>query len=693
MRYTESRTVSADSIHLESAFVSRSLVARFHAIALTNATLLSTALFTAQQIQAQEPNGQQPAATEQPAASELNAANEKLLELEQAAFRNAVRSVESSVVQIETFGGLERVGQELVAEGPTTGTIVSSDGWIISSLFSFRAQPASILVSMPDGKRAAARIVARDFSRELALLKIDEVNDLPVPPVCPTNEVIVGQWALALGKTYDTKSVSQSVGIISALGRAYGKAIQCDAKISPVNYGGPLVDLKGRVIGILAPISPGAFLEGDSSQLYDSGIGFAIPMEDILQRLKRMQDGENIRSGKLGVVAEDQNEFVGPVKIAGAAPGSPASKAGIRAGDWLIEAAGNPVRMLAHLRQALGPTDAGQTLKLAVERDGKRIDLECVLAEEIPTYRQRFAGLRVKKLDAGGVEILSVDENSPASKSELAVGEQIVECNGEKIVEVADLKRKIAVSELDVPLKLMVAKAGQNREVTLQVVLWPKELPNELPPTPPEVDDSMVTEIIDLSLGDFPNKAFAIVPPLAQKRQLGLLVLFPEPGEVDRTKVQSAFGNFARDQGWIAAVIPSSNPTAWSREEVELAGRVLGRLETAYKLDESKIVFGGVGVGGRLGILAAAIDRRRVAGTVAIGTQLASLPLKAESAPLESLQFLFAGKPEELTEASRQLDENGFWVNVVPLVDFTGGKWELIPVEPIARWLEGLGRL
>ncbi len=620
-------------------------------------------------------------------------AAEKLLELEQNAFRKAVQAVEASVVQIETFGGLERVGQELVAEGPTTGTILSSDGWIISSLFSFRAQPASILVSLPNGKRAAARIVARDYSRELALLKIDSVNDLSVPAVCPSSDVIVGQWAIALGKTYDNKSVSQSVGIISALGRAYDKAIQCDAKISPVNYGGPIIDLQGRVIGILAPISPGAFLEGDSSQLYDSGIGFAIPMQDVLERLKRMQSGENIRSGKLGVVAADQNEFVGPVKIAGAAPGSPAAKAGVRAGDLLIEAAGKPVRMLAHLRHALGPADAGQSLKFAVERDGKRLDLECVLAEEIPTYRQRFAGLRAKKIGAEGVEVLEVEADSPAAKAELAVGDRLVECNGEKIVELLDLKRLIAVSETDSALSLVIEREGKRREVKLTVTLWPKELPSELPAPPAEVDDSLPTEVVDLTLGDFPNKAFAVIPPLAQKRDLGLLVLFSEPGEVDRKKVQATFESFARDQGWIVAVIPSSNPAGWSREEVELAGRVLGRLENAYKLDSSKIVFGGLGVGGRLGILAAAMDRRRVSGALAIGTQLESIPLKAENAPLESLQFLLAGKADELTEAVKLLDENGFWVNVVPLAEFAPGKWELIPLEPITRWLEGLGRL
>jgi serine protease Do len=619
--------------------------------------------------------------------------DEELLKQEQLAFRTAVRLAAPSVVQIETFGGLERVGEELVAEGPTTGTIVTSDGWIISTLYSFRAQPASILVSMPDGKRVAARIVARDFSRELALLKVDDVQDLPVPVVCPVSDITVGQWAIALGKTFDRQSVSQSVGIISALGRAHDKAIQCDAKISPVNYGGPLIDLQGRVIGILAPISPGAFLEGDSSQLYDSGIGFAIPMQDILERLERMQAGENIKSGKLGIVATNQNEFAGPVKIAGAAPGSPAAKAGVRSGDRLVEAGGKPVQILSHLRHALGPVDAGQTMKFSVDRAGKRIEFECELTDEIPTYRQRYLGLRVKNVGSGGVEVTRVEDQSPAAKLGVVVGEQIMECNGEEIATDADLRRCIAVAELDTPLQLKLSREGTTRVVEALVVTWPKDLPVDLPPAAADVDDSMQCEIVELTLGDFPNKAFGIVPPDALKRPLGVLVLFPEPGEVDRGKVKATFEAFARDYGWIIAVIPSASATAWSREEVELASRVLGRLENAYQLDWGRTVIGGLGIGGRLAILAAGADRQRIAGALVIGTNVSSMALRTENSPLQSLQFLLAGKPAELEDALARLDENGFSAFAVPMAEFTPGKWELIPLEPVTRWLEGLGRL
>ncbi len=616
----------------------------------------------------------------------------ELLELEQAAFRAAVAAAQRAVVQIETFGGLEKVGTELVAEGPTTGVILTSDGWIVSSLFSFRAQPASILVSLPSGKRAAARIAARDFSRELVLLKVDDVQDLPTPAICPREEVIVGQWAIAIGKTYDKQSVTQSAGIISALGRAYGKAIQSDAKISPVNYGGPLVDLRGRVIGILAPISPGTFMEGDSSQLYDSGIGFAIPIQDVLERLPKMQGGENIHSGKLGIVANDQNEMAGPVRIAGSSPGSPAAKAGVRAKDKLIEVNGQPIHILAQLRHALGPTDAGQSIRLAVDRAGKRIDMECVLVESIPTYRQRYLGLRLQENEEG-VSVVAVEPESPAHSAGVKAGDWIKQCESEPIKKIRDIRNMVAVAELDRPLQIGVSNSGVERNVAVTAAPWPKPIPNAMPAVFKGVDDSMVCEVIDYTLGDFPNKVFAMIPPQAKQRALGALVIFPEPGEVDRAKVQQLFANFARDYGWIVAVIQSRNPTEWSREEIELSPRLLTKLEEIYRIDPSRVVSAGIGIGGRLAIGAAVMDRPRVVGTCAIGTQVNGLSMRSENSPLQSLQFLFVGKEEDAQEPLTKLDAQGYTANTVSMNEFTAGKWEMIPWEAILRWLEGLGRV
>src|SRR5262245_46807733 len=221
-------------------------------------------------------------------------------ELQERAMKAAVAKVAPSIVQIETSGGADLIGsgasgsQVRKGVGPTTGLVVSADGYIISSAFNFANKPAAVIVSVP-GKRERfpARTVATDHTRMLTLIKI-EVNGLPVPQAAPKRDLRVGQWALALGRTWAPSDAppSVSVGIISALGRIWGKAVQTDAKVSPVNYGGPLVDVEGRVIGVLVPASPRA--EGDAAgvEWYDSGIGFAVPLEDVNATLARLKEGQ-----------------------------------------------------------------------------------------------------------------------------------------------------------------------------------------------------------------------------------------------------------------------------------------------------------------------------------------------------------------------------------------------------------------
>src|SRR5262245_7708160 len=150
-------------------------------------------------------------------------AQDDLEGLEEQAIRSAVATVAPSVVRIETVGGLERVGQVLVGTGPTSGLIVSEDGFIVSSAFNFIQQPTSILVVLPGGQRAAARIVARDHARMIVLLKVNAESKLPVPIAVPRNEVSVGQWSIAVGRTYDQPQPNLSVGVISATNRVWGR--------------------------------------------------------------------------------------------------------------------------------------------------------------------------------------------------------------------------------------------------------------------------------------------------------------------------------------------------------------------------------------------------------------------------------------------------------------------------------------
>ena len=620
--------------------------------------------------------------------------NAKLLQLEQEAIQKAVELNTPAIVQLETFGGLERVDGELVGEGPTTGTIISSDGWIISSLYSFRQQPASILVALPNGTRVPARIVARDFSRELALLKVDSDETLSsVTPVLrdELSNSLVGTWCVALGKTYDRNIASQSMGIVSAIGRAYGKAIQTDAKISPVNYGGPLIDLSGRTLGILAPVSPGTFFDGDSSDLYDSGIGFAIPLVDVLERFDVLRAGQSIKPGKLGVVTSSQNELVGPIEVVGAMPGSPAGKAGVKEGDILVRAQGKNLEIFANLKHALAQTDAGMQFEFSVERDGEVIDLECELSEEIPTYRRRFLGVRLSNLVNETLKIENIDPDTPASRSELKPGQVIEAYNGQPVSNVQDLDKLLSLAELDSAITLTVREPDNaTKKVDLQAQEWPFELSSTISEVGSE--PSSETSTVDVNVGDFPNKAFAIVPAASTRRH-GLLILFPEPGEQDRKAAQEYWADFASKYGWIVAFISSSNPQAWSREELELAGRVLGRLNKNYEIDPRKTVFGGYGIGGRMALLAANMQPERVAGVMLMGTKVGGFQLKQRNFPLKSLDYLLIGNEELLNPAAKQLRDGGYAATVVNAPENISKQWSALPKLQLETWLEGLGRL
>src|SRR5262249_44947334 len=151
-----------------------------------------------------------------------------------------------------------------------------------------------IIVSVPGKKdKLVAKVIANDTTRMLTLLKV-EATGLPVPTAVPKKEIKLGYTAVALGRTLASADEAPSIseGIVSAVERIWGKAIQTDAKVSPTNYGGPLVDLQGRVYGILVPASPRGEDEIAGFEWYDSGIGFAIPLEDVNNVLDRLKQGK-----------------------------------------------------------------------------------------------------------------------------------------------------------------------------------------------------------------------------------------------------------------------------------------------------------------------------------------------------------------------------------------------------------------
>ena len=621
-----------------------------------------------------------------------------LLQAEQAALQQAVAKVAPAVVQIETFGGLERVDEQVVAEGPTTGTILDEDGWIITSLYALRQQPASILVTLSDGSRLPAKVAARDHSRELALLKIEPSQPLTVAVASNPVELEVGQWCVAVGKTYDPINVTQSVGIISALGRAYGRAVQTDAKVSPINYGGPLVDIHGQVIGILAPVAAGEMLADDGSVLYDSGIGFAVPLVDIRRRLPQLQQGQDVRIGRRES-AESQNELAGPVRLTGATPGSPAARAGAVPGDIIVEAQGQTIELLADLRHALAQVDAGETFEFVVERDGQRHRLSCTLRAEIPVYRRRYLGISVEPTDEG-LKIVHVSRDSPADRIGLKIGQVLTRCNDQPLTSRDDLAQLLAVADLEIPLRLDYQAATNQpiQQLSVRAEAWPTQLPDfDFPKhsdrsaaNPPAAGTA--PQWIDLKLADIPNKVQAILPADAAGRMLGLLVLYPEPGELDAERFRATWNQLASDHGWMIVIPTSTDPQAWSRDETELASRLLARLDQQYRIDRSRTVVGGIGVGGQLAILAGLTESQRISGIFTVATRLRPFTPRQPSMPLQTLDFLFVADspPEPLLD---QLTRLGYVAHFLAAPGMDVGKPSTIPLPSISRWLESLGQL
>ena len=325
--------------------------------------------------------------------------------LEEQAIQAAAERVADSLVQIQCVGGRQRVEGMALGDGPGTGLIVSPDGRIITSQFHFARTPNAILVTLPTGERLAARRLATDSSRGLVLLKVDLPAGSPpltVSPLASVASARPGAWALAVGRAFDPDAVNVSVGVVSATDRIWGKAIQTDAKISPSNYGGALVDIAGRVWGLLVPLSPGRESKVAGAAWYDSGIGFAIPYETIRRILPRLARGEDLQSGFLGVsLVSEQNLFGIVPQIQRVHPDSPAATAELQQGDRIVAVDRQPVATIAELKYQLKPHLAGDEVEILIERDGVQVGKTCVLvnADSIAWIKPEAAK---QKLPAAG---------------------------------------------------------------------------------------------------------------------------------------------------------------------------------------------------------------------------------------------------------------------------------------------------
>ena len=362
----------------------------------------------------------------------LGAPEEELDELQalQITIRAAVRKIEPCVVRITTVGGIRRITvpdrfkekmsvperprendpdtpeeresdrdqpspegrtprfknefQKMLAlpgfkkaEGPTTGLILSENGYIVTSAWNFESKPQATVVTTHDGKSHAATLLGIDRAAGLALLKIDATG-LPVPEFLDPDKVRVGAWAFGLGRSMTPKGVALKYGIISARNRIEGNALQTDVATSPSNYGGPLIDITGRVYGIIVPL--GSRGQETNPNWYDSGIGFAAPVRDPDALVERLgEEGVELLPAFLGVQTDQERTEPG-ARVTQIVPGKPADKAGLKKGDIVLEVDGRKIKNAFSLRFEVGRRRAGDKVTLLVERGGKQLKMAATLA-------------------------------------------------------------------------------------------------------------------------------------------------------------------------------------------------------------------------------------------------------------------------------------------------------------------------
>jgi len=333
----------------------------------------------------------------------------------------AVREVDPSIVRLRVIGGGQLIDGDAVKSLVTTGIVISEDGEILTSQFAMEGNPEAVLVEDQTGKRTNAMVIATDSVRQVVLLKAKEGRWTPVISD-DSQSVEVGQWSIALGRFYAAESSSISVGIISALNRIHGMAIQTDAKVSPVNYGGPLVMLNGTVSGILVPLSPrGGGTSSSGVEWYDSGIGFAIPLKDALKSAERLRSGKNLTPGKIGIRLVSTGAFDSDVVLDRVLPGGPAERAGLLKGDRILAIDGQIVERTNVLMESLATHYAGDSVTMTIKRGKETITPTVELVESLPPVSQGYLGLlpiRLAKQDKASDVPADATEKDAAKDSD-----------------------------------------------------------------------------------------------------------------------------------------------------------------------------------------------------------------------------------------------------------------------------------
>ena len=431
------------------------------------------------------------------------------LEQIQYSFRGVAEAVLPVVVEINTeevvaqrgprfqspwdffFGNPEnRQGQEREFRQPGlgSGVLVQREGNKVYVLTNNHVVGSAdkINVRLHDEREFSGKLVAADPRRDLAVVVFETREQLPLASLGDSDHLAVGDLVLAVGNPFGFES-TVTMGIISALGRRADMGasvatltdyIQTDAAINPGNSGGALVNLRGEVVGINTWIA--------SQTGSNSGLGFAVPINNARKTVSDILSKGKVEYGWLGVSINNLDDRLFPgvreqfkVGDQGGAfvlnvyKGSPAFKAGVQPGDYVLSIGGQTLRNADQLTQVVGNLAAGKDYELKLMRGGSPLTLTIRLAireeeKELAAQNKNlwpglFVGVLTDDLrkelkladKARGPIITAVWENSPAAVAGLKQGDVVLKVNDTEVPSVFEFYQELNAAKKDVMLRLL----------------------------------------------------------------------------------------------------------------------------------------------------------------------------------------------------------------------------------------------
>lgn len=375
--------------------------------------------------------------------------------------------------------------REYKAQGMGSGFIVRKTGNTYYALTNQHVigNATDISVMLYGGKEIKAKLIGSDTRKDIALVSFESTEDIPLAKLGDSDEVQVGDLAFAIGSPMGyVSSVTQ--GMISAVGRHGGPNkgnvndfIQTDAAINQGNSGGPLVNIYGEVIGINTWIA--------SSSGGSQGLGFSIPINNVKKAIDDFINNGALQYGWLGVqLVQVDKDFLASLKIengegalaAQVFLGSPADKAGIMPGDFIIELNGKHIKSVDNLVRDVGDLLAGETAVFKVIRDSKTITIEAKIEARdekivenssklwpgftpVPITDEVIEKLKLEK-GQKGVVIASILPKSPGIIMGLKQSDVIVGVCDRKISNIAEFYKELSVASKEVWFDII--REGQN---------------------------------------------------------------------------------------------------------------------------------------------------------------------------------------------------------------------------------------